>query len=314
MISVIIALIVSISHKISNIFYGTKDSNANKKIVMAKYKPSLPPKNAYVQSSSNNIVLIKPHGVMESNSTGLSTGQIESSHIMVIKPQNIKESNYSHLSNNGISVKNIESVPKSNVNDFAVEPGNLSEYDDYAKSINDLNHQIEINRLQREVYRSQINYEDPGSYDNATMIGVVVDKGGYMSAKVKLIDDTVTDLEIGSRFGHYIVSTIDINEIVLISTHCKRFKAHKSKYNKRNLLSTDTENVDKTDSMCKPVKIYPVYRDINNKLPGNNNTNTKDTHAATNVGGSVVHGGGTSISTGGMTLSIPPIETASHGN
>jgi hypothetical protein len=48
-----------------------------------------------------------------------------------------------------------------------------------------------------EAYKTQVGYEEPpDSYGGATMIGVVVDTHGYKSARIKLQDDTITDLEM----------------------------------------------------------------------------------------------------------------------
>lgn len=322
MTSIIISLIMSMSHKISNVFSGNKD-NTQKKEVIVKHNSHPLQKNSYVKSN-NNIIQIKAHTLGESKSITISHVLIESGNIAAAKAQDIKESGESHLPNIVVPTS-VTSLPKNNDGNFDTGPGNLSEYDDYAKSINDLKHQIEINKLQKEVYRSQIDYEDPGSYDNATMIGVVVDPDGYKSAKIKLIDDTITDLMVGSRLGHYIVTAIDINEVVLISTHCKRYNSYKlkhAKYSNHNvpndniIIHTYNEKVNKSDETegrlnCKPVKIYPVYRDINNKLPSNNVVNSGN---VPRNGGGALNGGGTSINAGGMTFAIPPIETAPHGN
>lgn len=318
---------MSMSHKISNIFSGNKDSTPKKEVVV-KYKPRPVQKNGYVKSNSN-IVLIKAHAIGESKPVTVSHVVVESGNIIAVKSQNIKKSGESRLLNTSTSA-NATSLPKNNDGNFDTGPGNLSEYDDYAKSINDLKHQIEINKLQREVYRSQIDYEDPGSYDNATMVGVVVDPAGYKSAKIRLIDDTVTDLTVGSRLGHYVVTAIDINEVVLISTHCKRHKSDKFKHSKQinydaasndNIIIHHTNNrsTGTEDALnCKPVKIYPVYRDINNKLPSNNigikDVNSGGSGPRNYTNGGALNGGGTSINAGGVTLSIPPIETAHHGN
>lgn len=328
MISLIISLFASMSHTVTTMFQGNKNPDANKTVVTTKFVASKPNKSTYTKANNNPITVIKP-GTLAAVST---------------KESNATSSVAADSSKN--SSKN-----KINASNAAEEetPNDLSQYDDYARNINDLKRQIELNKLKTEVYKSSIDYEDPGSYDQATMIGVVVDPHGFKSAHIKLADDTTTDLMIGSRFGGYIVSDININAITLINAKCKKHrKAHK--YKTRNhhrqlsgqssssediVIHTDTEGnknnlVEENPLICRPVKIYPLYRDLNNRLPvGNSSGRTigpastggarvyngvpSTTNAMLNAAGAP-GSGGTTISSGGMSLTIPPIETGSHGN
>lgn len=317
------------SHTVTNMFQGNQSSNGQ--IVAVKHV-AISSKNTYVKANNNPITVIKPGGLPPpANMPHVATA-----------PSNVEGQNKNAANNHA----NASSAPANKVNASGAEdvaPNNLSQYDDYAKNINDLKRQIELNKLKSEVYKSAIDYEDPGSYEQATMIGVVIDPHGYKSAHIKLADDTTTDLMIGSRLGGYIVSGIDINEVTMISTKCKKH-THKTRYHKRSghdlsgnemVVHTDTENnKSKTEEVnpliCKPVKIYPLYRDLNNRLPVNNsggktigpastggarvyNGTPSTTNAMLNAGGAA-GSGGTSISSGGMSLTIPPIETGQHGN
>lgn len=305
MISIIMSLIASMTNMVTNIFHGTQDNKATKKVVVAQHKPN-------IRTNNTPITVIKPGMKMESV-------VVAESGVMTASKIEIESKSLTHKINTSSSTS------------MEVEPNDLSQYDDYAKNVNNLKRQIELNKLKIEEYKSQIDYVDPGSYDGATMIGVIVDPQGYKSARIKLLDDTVTDLQVGSRLGPYIVSSININEISLISSKCKKSKRHKHKsshhaYKKHNLpdddiiihTNTENRNFDKNEEnplICKPVIIYPLYRDISNRLPINN-ASTKSVGGTPSNGGTRVYNnnGGTSISSGGMTLTVPPIETSQHGN
>lgn len=333
MISLIISLFASMSHTITNMFQG--NLNANKQMVATKHVASSSGKETYIKTNNNPITVIKPGNLAAVNDSHVAT-----------KASNIDTKN-KEVINDKVNASVPSSANKVNTSGttYDVAPSDLSQYDDYAKNISDLKRQIELNKLKSEVYKSAIDYEDPGSYEEATMIGVVVDPHGYKSAHIKLADDTTTDLMIGSRLGLYIVSGIDINEVTLLSTKCKKFKkvrkykSHHHNHSNHNSLGneivihTDTENnksnaAEVNPLICRPVKIYPLYRDLNNRLPVNNSGSKtigpgstggarggaqSTTNAMLNAGGAA-GSGGTSISSGGMSLTIPPIETGSHGN
>lgn len=316
MISLLMSLFASMSHMVTDMFHGHENKSANNTPIVAKNNQMQNPA-PYVKTNNQPVVPVAPHP---------------------LKPESAN--NESHV---------ISKTDASAANKNA--PGELAQYDNYAKNVTDLKRQIELNKLKMEAYKSQIDYEDPGSFDEATMIGVVDDPSGFKSARIKLVDDTITELMIGSRIAGYKVTAIDINAVTLLNVRCKRTKhVHHLSYNhkrgnqhqhapdERIVVHTDTENsknsaiVEENPLVCKPVKIYPLYRDINNRLPVNNSSTRSVGPASTggarvynNVGGVTVGNGssgtsvssgpnGTSFSTNGMNFTIPPIETGPHGN
>ena len=292
-------------HTITNMFETPHKNIPVKSIVIKKNNASTPIHPQYVKS--------------------------ESSSVIVITPQKINEAKVLAANSKAATIAINQPLPKetiltsNNINESIVtqEPDDLLEYDTYAKNISTIKHQIELNKLKTELYKSQTSYEDLDGYDGAKLIGVIIDSNGYKSAKLKLPDNSVTDVVIGSRFGKYFVSSISINEVDLRDPRCtNNSKRHKKNPSNSNQIINNNSNIHvdykandfNKDSLldttiCHTAKIYPLYRDTNNKFPATSTNPNSSPNPSTNSGFNTTNSG-----SNGLTLTIPPIETNPRGN
>lgn len=180
-----------------------------------------------------------------------------------------------------------ESISRNIKESLDVNSAILKKIDQEVYDIDALKRQLEAEKLQSEINRtksmgSTTNIRGSSNitnYGNTTVVDVFINKSGYRYATLQFIDDSVRDVEIGSRLGNYTVKAIDMNGVTLLDNNCSK---------------TQCSNREIILERVYPKNVNVTNTIINRNNDNNPNNNTANIYQATPI-------------TGVTEESVPPI-------